>query len=116
MSVGPAGSVRDAAARCSPTSRSRPTCESLESEAEAHLVVTRITNAFTTPFVVDDIAISVTASVGSATPAPGETITKRPVVDVDLAMYEAKDGDGRGFSVAGRRLASRHVGSGRGRI
>jgi predicted signal transduction protein with EAL and GGDEF domain len=71
-------------------------CEDLFSVADAELLAVRIEQAFTAPFTLGDIEISVTASVGTAYSGPGRDLSSQLLVDADIAMYQAKrQGGGR---------------------
>ncbi len=71
-------------------------CEDLDDQSHADDIASRITTAFAAPFTIAvdaaaDVAVAVTASVGLRYAHPGETISKRLVMDADHAMYQAKD-------------------------
>ncbi len=74
-------------------------CEDLRDIADAETLAQRIGDAFTAPFALDDVDVAMTASVGMAFAGRGEVITPQPVVDADIAMYQAKR-LGRGGHVA----------------
>jgi diguanylate cyclase (GGDEF)-like protein len=65
-------------------------CEDLDSESDAEVIATRITESFVAPFHVDGLSLAVTASVGLAYAGPGAAISEQLVIDADMAMYQAK--------------------------
>ena len=69
-------------------------CEDLADVTDGETLALRINDAFAAPFVVDDLSLLVTASVGVAYCGPGEAVTYQLVIDADAAMYEAKRAGG----------------------
>ena len=65
-------------------------CEDLSGPSDAHLLVRRVAEALEEPFELSDLEGTLTASVGLALAAPGETISDRLLVEADAAMYQAK--------------------------
>lgn len=65
-------------------------CEGLIDTADVEALASRIGAAFTVPFVLPGVELSVTASVGMACTGPGEAVSSQLVVDADIAMYQAK--------------------------
>jgi diguanylate cyclase (GGDEF)-like protein len=82
-------------------------CEDLQSPADAVHLADRIRTAFRDVFVVDDLQLPLTASVGVAFSGPGENMTDQLVIDADMAMYEAKRGGGDRHSVIRQRQVDR---------
>ncbi|HEX3906571.1 MAG TPA: EAL domain-containing protein [Mycobacteriales bacterium] len=71
-------------------------CEDLFSVADAEMLAVRIEQAFAAPFMLTDVEISITASVGTAYSGPGRDLSSQLLVDADIAMYQAKrQGGGR---------------------
>lgn len=69
-------------------------CEDLHSTADAEILASRVTAAFTDRFVIAGISHTVTASVGIAFTGPGEEISDQLIAHADLAMYQAKRAGG----------------------
>ncbi|MGZ4558598.1 MAG: putative bifunctional diguanylate cyclase/phosphodiesterase [Mycobacteriaceae bacterium] len=65
-------------------------CEGLVDGVDIEALARRIEAAFTAPFVLSGVELSVTASVGMAYTEPGEAVSNQLVVDADIAMYQAK--------------------------
>ena len=65
-------------------------CEDLASADDVDGLATRINTTMSTPFVLTDAAVTVTASVGIAFAGPGEDISNQLVVEADRAMYAVK--------------------------
>jgi diguanylate cyclase (GGDEF)-like protein len=65
-------------------------CEELHTPADVELVAQRVQNSFAEPFVLHNLTISVTASVGMAAAGYGGDISEALIVDADVAMYQAK--------------------------
>ena len=82
-------------------------CEDLRSNEDAETLAARITAAFSELFVLDELELKVTASVGVAYSGPGERVSEQLVVDADTAMYEAKRQGGDGHSIVNQRQAHR---------
>jgi diguanylate cyclase (GGDEF)-like protein len=71
-------------------------CEDLHSPDDVVLLARRIDKAFSRPFLLSNVELSITASVGVAFAGPGEDISTQLVVQADTAMYQAKrKGGGR---------------------
>ncbi|PVG80690.1 hypothetical protein DDE18_21710 [Nocardioides gansuensis] len=83
-------------------------CEDLRSPQDAELIAARIDETFTRVFVLDEIELSITASVGVAYSGPGERISEHLVNDADAAMYEAKRQGGAGHRIVDKRGAHRN--------
>ena len=66
-------------------------CEDLNGPEEIATIAGRVREAFADPFTVDRLELRMTASVGIARTAPGETPTRRLLTDADNAMYRDKD-------------------------
>jgi len=64
-------------------------CEDLESH-DVDRLKARIMAAFAEPFVLQDLALRMTASLGIAVARPGSPLSGQLLVDADSAMYEAK--------------------------
>ena len=58
---------------------------------EAEQLARRLMAIIATPMVIDDSALSVTASVGMAQAVPGEITAEEALRNADVAMYSAKD-------------------------
>jgi diguanylate cyclase (GGDEF)-like protein len=82
-------------------------CEDLEDPHNAESLAARITDAFHQPFLVGDLQLSITASVGVAYSGPGVTVSQQMVVDADTAMYEAKRAGGAGHRINDQQQAHR---------
>ena len=65
-------------------------CEDLASPQDAERLAARTIEAFSEPFDLPTVPVSVTVSVGVACAGPGEPITARLMTDADTAMYRAK--------------------------
>jgi diguanylate cyclase (GGDEF)-like protein len=65
-------------------------CEDLHDATDAEILAGRIVASFSDPFVVGDVELVITASVGIAFTGPGVEISDQLVVDADVAMYQAK--------------------------
>ncbi len=77
-------------------------CEDLE-EHDVVLLPDRIGAAFVEPFVVDDLVLRVSASLGMAVAGPGQPLSGQLLLDADAAMYGEKLGRGKA-----RRVVSVH--------
>jgi len=64
-------------------------CEDLTGPDDADVLGGRIDEAFSAPFVLTDVELTVNASVGIAVALPGE-YTKQLILDADAAMYQVK--------------------------
>ena len=80
-------------------------CEDLHTAADAEIVARRIDRAFIAPFVLSDLELTITASVGMAYAGPGEDISDELVERADTAMYEAKRKGGASHQVIDLREA-----------
>jgi diguanylate cyclase (GGDEF)-like protein len=80
-------------------------CEDLQSPHDVEVLARRIDKAFTRPFALSDIELSITASVGVAFAGPGEDISHQLVVQADTAMYQAKRKGGAGHQIIDLREA-----------
>jgi diguanylate cyclase (GGDEF)-like protein len=74
-------------------------CEDMASPDDAEGLARRIGEAFNRRFVLGQIEVSVTASVGTAYAGPGEEISSQLLADADIAMYQVKDKGGAGHQV-----------------
>jgi diguanylate cyclase (GGDEF)-like protein len=64
-------------------------CEDFARSDVAKLVG-RIEQAFAAPFVIGDLDVTVTASLGLATSGPGKPLSSQLLLEADTAMYDAK--------------------------
>ena len=80
-------------------------CEDLSHASDVDVLVGRIDEAFAAPFVLTDVELAVTASVGIAYSGPGEAVTDDLVLDADMAMYQAKRRGGATHQVIDLRVA-----------
>jgi len=69
-------------------------CEELRRPADAEGLASRIGEALAVPFVLADLTVTVTASVGVAFAGRGQDVARRLLHDADAAMYQAKRGGG----------------------
>ena len=74
-------------------------CEDLPGSADAEVLARRIDDAFTTPFELAGIELTVTASVGMAFAGPGEEVSSRLVAKADIAMHQVKGKGGASHQV-----------------
>jgi diguanylate cyclase (GGDEF)-like protein len=75
-------------------------CEDLSEANDVELLARRVDEAFLEPFVLGDIEIFTSASVGVAFAGPGVDISDQLVAQADIAMYQAKrKGGGRHQSI-----------------
>jgi diguanylate cyclase (GGDEF)-like protein len=65
-------------------------CEDLHDESDVELLASRVDAAFAEPFVLTDLEVSVTASVGVAFAGLGDLISESLLAEADTAMYQAK--------------------------
>ena len=84
-------------------------CEDLAHHNDVELLAARIDEAFSTPFDLAGVKLSVTASVGIAYSGPGEAVTNRLMVNADIAMYQAKRSGGASHQIIDLRLAKEAV-------
>ncbi|MGZ6965848.1 MAG: putative bifunctional diguanylate cyclase/phosphodiesterase [Acidimicrobiia bacterium] len=82
-------------------------CEDLSSAEDVEILAKRIDRAFAAPFVLPDVEIMITASVGMAYAGPGEEISDQLVDKADTAMYQAKRKGGAGHQIIDLREALR---------
>ncbi len=80
-------------------------CEDLHSAADVEILARRIDRAFSTPFVLGETEVSITASVGMAYAGPGEEVSDQLVDRADTAMYQAKRKGGAGHQIIDLREA-----------
>jgi diguanylate cyclase (GGDEF)-like protein len=80
-------------------------CEDLHGPDDVEVLASRIDTAFSRPFVLNSIEVSVTASVGVAFAGPGEAISNQLVMQADNAMYQAKRNSGAGHQIIDLREA-----------
>ena len=78
-------------------------CEDLRDAADAALLAERVCEAFATPFVLDGLELSVSASVGIAFAGPAEAISSELLARADMAMYEVKRSGGAGREIVDLR-------------
>jgi len=80
-------------------------CEDLAHTRDVEQLVTRIGEAFATPFLLSNVDLVVTVSIGIAHSGPGETVTSQLMHDADTAMYQAKRRGGDTHQVIDLQLA-----------
>jgi diguanylate cyclase (GGDEF)-like protein len=80
-------------------------CEDLQSAADVELLARRIDRSFASPFVLSDVELTITASVGMAFAGPGDEISDELVDKADTAMYQAKRKGGAGHQIIDLREA-----------
>jgi diguanylate cyclase (GGDEF)-like protein len=80
-------------------------CEDLHSPDDVEVLARRIDKAFSRPFLLSSVELSITASVGVAFAGPGEDISNQLVVQADTAMYQAKRKGGAGHQIIDLREA-----------
>ena len=78
-------------------------CENLADRSDADLLVRRVAASFEAPFELSGLELTLTASVGVAVAAPGESISDRLLVEADAAMYRAKRRSRMGTHLPDRR-------------
>ncbi|MEO8267659.1 MAG: GGDEF domain-containing protein [Ilumatobacteraceae bacterium] len=78
-------------------------CEDLRDAADAALLAERVCEAFSAPFVLDGLELSVSASVGIAFAGPAEAISSELLARADMAMYEVKRSGGAGREIVDLR-------------
>ena len=64
--------------------------EDLTAVVDVHHLAERVVEAFTHPFVLGEVTLAMSASVGVAFARPGEELTEELIHRADAAMYEAK--------------------------
>ena len=82
-------------------------CEGMKQTGDVEALAERIDEAFTHPFVLSDLELTVTASVGIAYSGPGVAVTHQLIVNADIAMYQAKRNGGAGHQMIDLREAGR---------
>jgi diguanylate cyclase (GGDEF)-like protein len=65
-------------------------CEDLDDPSHADTILGRIDDVLDPPFVLSEVELTVTASVGSAVTGPDEQAPAQLIHDADVAMYRAK--------------------------
>jgi diguanylate cyclase (GGDEF)-like protein len=80
-------------------------CEDLKRAEDVELLAARIDNALADPFMLSNVTLTATASVGVAYAGPGQAITNQLVIDADIAMYQAKRNGGAGHQIIDLRAA-----------
>ncbi|HEY0520817.1 MAG TPA: GGDEF domain-containing protein [Ilumatobacteraceae bacterium] len=78
-------------------------CEDLQTATDVELLAERVCDAFSTPFVLGGLELSVSASVGIAFAGPAEAISARLLARADMAMYEVKRNGGAGRQIVDLR-------------
>ncbi|MEA3218735.1 MAG: hypothetical protein QOJ19_4891 [Acidimicrobiia bacterium] len=79
--------------------------EDLHHQDDVHLLARRIDEAFIEPFLLNDLVLSITASVGIAFAGHGEHVSDQLMVDADTAMYQVKRKGGADHQVFDLREA-----------
>ena len=82
-------------------------CEDLRHPEDVENLARRIDDAFTKPFVLGSIRLSVNISIGVAFAGPGEEVSDELVVKADAAMYQAKRRKRTGHHIIDLRPALR---------
>lgn len=86
--------------------------EDLAHTSDVEILAARIEHAFTEPFTIAGVDMTISASVGMAFAGPGQKVTNQLVVDADIAMYQAKRKGGAAHQIIDVREAqatsSRH--------
>ncbi|WP_407343670.1 putative bifunctional diguanylate cyclase/phosphodiesterase [Pengzhenrongella phosphoraccumulans] len=80
-------------------------CEDLAYASDVEGLVGQIDDAFSTPFVLSGLELTVTASVGIAYSGPGEAVTDDLVLQAGTAMHQAKRQGGATHQVIDLPLA-----------
>jgi diguanylate cyclase (GGDEF)-like protein len=65
-------------------------CEDMRAGSDGEILARRVSTAFSEPFVLGDIVLTLTASVGIAFAGRGEDVSNRLLAQADMAMYQAK--------------------------
>jgi diguanylate cyclase (GGDEF)-like protein len=65
-------------------------CEDLQDHSQAGVIVTRVDAAMALPFVLSDVVVNITASIGIAFTGDGNDAPEQLIHDADLAMYRTK--------------------------
>jgi GAF domain-containing protein len=82
-------------------------CEDMNHAQDAERLATRIDQSFAEPFVLSDVEIVATASVGVAFAGPGGEISADLLAEADRAMYQAKRKGGGSHQIIDLREALR---------
>ncbi len=82
-------------------------CEGLRHSGAIEALAARIDQAFAAPFILSEVELMVTASVGLAFAGPGVPVTHQLVVNADIAMYQVKRNGGAGHQILDLREANR---------
>jgi diguanylate cyclase (GGDEF)-like protein len=80
-------------------------CEDLHSPEDVEVLAGRICDAFTLPFVLPSVELTVSASVGIAFAGHAEAISTQLLTRADMAMYEVKRKGGAGREIVDLRDA-----------
>ena len=78
-------------------------CEDLHDATDVEVLARRVDEAFSRPFVVRDVELTISASVGIAFAGPGQDISDRLVAEADIAMYQAKRKNDAGHHIVDLR-------------
>jgi diguanylate cyclase (GGDEF)-like protein len=65
-------------------------CEDLADPSQADAIVSRVDAAMARPFVLSDVEVNITASIGLAFTGRGDDAPEQLIHDADLAMYRTK--------------------------
>ena len=84
-------------------------CEDVHDRGDVEHLADRVRRAFVAPFLVGDLELSITSSVGVACSAAGEQISERTVTEADVAMYEQKRAGGGQFLPTQRGMSGPKV-------
>jgi diguanylate cyclase (GGDEF)-like protein len=82
-------------------------CEDLHDSGDVELLANRIDEAFEVPFLIADVEVSITASVGIAFAGTGSELSEQLVKDADTAMYQAKRKGGASHQIVDLREINR---------
>ena len=74
-------------------------CEGLDDRSEAEGIAARMGAALADPFVLGDVTVQLTASIGIAFAGPGDVVRQKLLEAADAAMYRVKRRGGAGQSV-----------------
>jgi diguanylate cyclase (GGDEF)-like protein len=67
-------------------------CEDLARPSDAYVIAQRMQQCFAQPFILAELTVGITASIGVAYAGWGAAISERLITDADAAMYRAKLG------------------------